>query len=635
MIKCYSKWKIFIVVVALFTCLLSRAQDVDSLKLELARVDIPASKAHIINEIARAFLSVNLDSAEAYALNGIRYAKENSLSDELGKLYNTTSIIKIYQGQSDESFLYNDSALAAFLHAFDKEGMASALGNRGTLYIQIGSYQEALKFQYICLELNEQLNDKSAIATTLSNILAIYMAMKDITRALEISYKADLLFTELNEIDGIALASYNIASVYLDLKQLDSCEKYANKSLELFQSIHSREGIADAKRLMGGIHRIRKNYDQAIDLMEFSLNEYEQIGIQGRRIESIAYLSSIYFDKRDYATSIVYAKQALELARENHQKQFERDATKILSDNYRSMGDFKSALFYNDAFSQVSDQILNENSISEINRLKNTYEAAAKEKELLTVKQQKRILELDLNLNRYFILILVISIVLFVVVGVFLFRQRKLIIEQKSVLLEQRLLRAQMNPHFIFNSLSAIQSFVYKNEAKEAGKYLASFAKLIRIILDNSREELILLSKEVAWLENYLNLQLLRFENRLSYELIIDENVHSTNLLIPPMLAQPFIENSLEHGFSNIDYQGHIAIHFKLEQNYLVLVISDNGVGISASDSSSSKDHHSHATAITLERLALLNKNRKHQITFNIQSKKGNGTLVEFKFPMN
>jgi hypothetical protein len=120
MIKCYFRWKIFIVVVAPFACLVSNAQDIDSLKLELAQVDIPARKAQIINEIARAFLSVNLDSAEAYSLNGISYAKSNSLSDELGKLYNTTSIIKIYQGQSDESFLYNDSSIAVIINAFDK-----------------------------------------------------------------------------------------------------------------------------------------------------------------------------------------------------------------------------------------------------------------------------------------------------------------------------------------------------------------------------------------------------------------------------------------------------------------------------------------------------------------------------------
>lgn len=183
-------------------------------------------------------------------------------------------------------------------------------------------------------------------------------------------------------------------------------------------------------------------------------------------------------------------------------------------------------------------------------------------------------------------------------------------ISERNVVLEQKLLASQMNPHFIFNSLSAIQSFMYHNEAEEAGNYLANFSRLVRLILENSRSEWISIEKEVQTLNLYLNLQLLRFANRFDYQVEVDPRINRKIVCIPPMLAQPFIENSIEHGIMPKKGKGNILITFKLVDGLILIEVVDDGIGLKRSESiNRNREHHtSFAMQITRERLASLKR---------------------------
>jgi len=153
--------------------------------------------------------------------------------------------------------------------------------------------------------------------------------------------------------------------------------------------------------------------------------------------------------------------------------------------------------------------------------------------------------------------------------------------EEQRIILEHKLLQLQMNPHFIFNVLIAIQSFIYRNDTYESGLYLSKFAKLMRIFLQNSRHEWITLSKEIESLEYYLNLQQLRTETKFEYDIQCLNIPDSDYIHIPPMIIQPFVENSIEHGFANLSYPGKIRISFETKETCLEAVISDNGNGYS------------------------------------------------------
>lgn len=234
-------------------------------------------------------------------------------------------------------------------------------------------------------------------------------------------------------------------------------------------------------------------------------------------------------------------------------------------------------------------------------------------------------------------IVLVLTVILIVK-----YREKKMMEQNRFLMLEQKLLRSQMNPHFIFNSLSSIQSFIFESNPIEAGSYLSRFADLIRSILYNSREEFISLEKEIKTLRNYLELQQLRYNQKFDFELDVDPLLDIENMSIPPMLAQPFIENAIEHGIKHIDERGLISISFTLMDDSILLMVEDNGIGIKAAKKMKNKkgqEHKSLATIITKERIEILNKGKRKKLysmqindTFDAN---GNvdGTKVKFILP--
>ncbi len=240
----------------------------------------------------------------------------------------------------------------------------------------------------------------------------------------------------------------------------------------------------------------------------------------------------------------------------------------------------------------------------------------------------------------YLLVVLFIGFVLWMII---LYRVRELKLQHKAAELEQRFLRAQMNPHFIFNSLGAIQSFIFKNEPLEAATYLSNFSELVRLILDNSRQDLIPIETEIKTLKHYLDLQLLRFGEKFDYELEVDEELENRRLFIPPMLAQPFIENSIEHAFAGMKEKGLLRLCFRYQNNNFQLICEDNGMGIEASmkrKKEKVKKHQSLATKITRERIKVLNKVYLSKIYLEIQDlekmdEEKRGTRVVITIPID
>lgn len=208
--------------------------------------------------------------------------------------------------------------------------------------------------------------------------------------------------------------------------------------------------------------------------------------------------------------------------------------------------------------------------------------------------------------------------------------------------LNQQLLRLQMNPHFIFNSLTSIQNYIYTNQTHLAGQYLSDFARLIRLILENSRHESISLDKEIETIQLYMSLQKLRFTRKIDFSIKVDPEIDTEVTYVPPMMAQPFLENALEHGIKNNDKDGVIEVSYQLIGSRIRFEVRDNGIGIAASkkmihDSQSAK-HESLSIAICMERIQLLERKSKRKIPFIfdeiIEDGQVNGTRVAFEIPL-
>ncbi len=198
--------------------------------------------------------------------------------------------------------------------------------------------------------------------------------------------------------------------------------------------------------------------------------------------------------------------------------------------------------------------------------------------------------------------------------------------------LEGSFLRSQMNPHFIFNSLNSIQSYILSNNTALATRYLTSFSRLMRLILDNSRQSEVLLTNEIKALKHYLELEKMRFKDLFDHSIIINKDINIDVLRIPPMLIQPYIENAILHGLINKGGDGQIEIDFQLENELIRCSITDNGVGRKAAqkfNTNKEANHHSAATGITAERLKQLNVYLKEKVSVNItdmEDAQGNST---------
>jgi LytS/YehU family sensor histidine kinase len=269
-------------------------------------------------------------------------------------------------------------------------------------------------------------------------------------------------------------------------------------------------------------------------------------------------------------------------------------------------------------------------------------EAEKQAQKLRDLEQSNELNKLKLSRTRNIFIVTGAGILLVSIILLLLFQRRKLKAEQRSVMMEQRLLRAQMNPHFIFNSLASIQNFVINENSGQATVYLSRFSQLVRNILDNSTEEYVLLEKEISTIENYLELQKIRYSGKFDSSITVDENIDLENMLIPPMLAQPFIENAIEHGIRYKLTPGHIQVRFRLKGGLIRVEVEDDGVGRDKAHEIEAKQkirHRSMAISITRDRLDILNKKLKNKIRVEIIDLKDVsgqpcGTRVEFGIPV-
>jgi sensor histidine kinase YesM len=236
--------------------------------------------------------------------------------------------------------------------------------------------------------------------------------------------------------------------------------------------------------------------------------------------------------------------------------------------------------------------------------------------------EENKFNQIRLSQNRIILFGMGVMMLFLIIIGLMLINQNRIKAQQRMVILEQKLLRSQMNPHFIFNSMASIQDFILSKDPRTAANYLSRFAKLIRNILDSSLAESIPLSKEIETIEHYLSLQKVRMEDKFDFEVIEDESVEDAESRIPALLIQPFVENAIEHGIRHKPDKGKVTIAFRRQDNYLSVTVEDNGVGRTKArefEEIKKKDHASVSTSLINERIKILNKRSKHKITLDIE----------------
>ncbi len=318
-------------------------------------------------------------------------------------------------------------------------------------------------------------------------------------------------------------------------------------------------------------------------------------------------------------------------------------AYSLLLKIYQNQNSYKKAFMVNKSYAKIKDSIVAFQNRKEILDLQYKYQTKQKDHQILLLSKENQIQVYKISRSRLILFSVIAILALLLFIFILIFYQNMIKSDRRVSEIKQKLLRSQMNPHFIFNSLTSIQSFIVQQDDIKASVYLSKFSDLVRNILTNSQKELIKLEEDIDTLENYLELQKIRFPDRFEYHLSVDDQLNQESINIPPMLNQPFVENAIEHGFKNRETKGQINLKFTHKQDALLIEIEDNGIGRQKSQEIKSpmeKDHKSQATLITQERIKIINKKLKQKIHFEIidlmdSNGKATGTKVVFEIPLS
>jgi tetratricopeptide (TPR) repeat protein/two-component sensor histidine kinase len=535
-----------------------------------------------------------------------------------------------------------DSALAALNQAelinrrLKSDFMAAQIYLVKASYYSDFSKNDSVVFYSLkALSLAEKIPDESMINRAVITLGAAYYQNEDYQLAIRYFRKSrEQLLSQANQAN-LSIVNYNMANSYTALNMFDSASYYYQQALESpgvegnkFLQAYFYEGLAEMQGRMGLFNESIANHLKAIELC---------IEVGEKRNLSAAYvnLSEVYLKTGQTAEAIRYARLGADVSQEIEFIEKESDAWWMLSNAYRASGRYKEGLEALHKFYKLDSTMLNQTKALQISDLNIKYETEKKENEIDRLAQMAEIQALQLSQQRYLIIGGAIVLLLVIAILVLYYRQRADRQAQALTQLEQKALRSQLNPHFIFNALGAIQNYMLQNKPQDAASFMSRFARLMRQILENSREDFITLDEEVATLENYLELQLLRFNNSFEYELTVDEAIDAEEVSIPPMFAQPLIENALEHGLKGKIDGAKVKITFRQEGEYVLLTVEDNGKGI-ASEVKAKEGHKSLAGVITNERIELFNAGLKSKIRLIVEDLTGvgsSGTRVQLMLP--
>ncbi|WP_295769336.1 histidine kinase [uncultured Mucilaginibacter sp.] len=378
-----------------------------------------------------------------------------------------------------------------------------------------------------------------------------------------------------------------------------------------------------------------------------SVLHYLQIKTQADELLYRKHLSSVNVDNLlvdycDEATIYTQLKQPVQAAHflEKARKLKHRHAKLIFDDEeilyensvaelYSIQGRKDSAIKVLKHVAELKDALYQTEQSQAIAEMNALYLLQVKDRSIHSLNEGIKIKQLQLQQNRLWLVVSVLGVVLLGVTLSFVyysFRQRKSTQDKEKILLQHRLLQTQMEPHFIFNTLSAVQSFIRLSEKDKAIKYLNCFSRLLRSTLEFSREDKIPLSEEIDALDNYLSLQQMRFEGAFTYAIELPNDQDLGAIELPPMLIQPFVENAIVHGIEMASGTGKVCISFHVDSNILKVIVSDTG---NNRRQLSTTPHLSLSGIISRERIKLLGKNASIE---EIRCSE-NGTIVTLNIP--
>ncbi|MBN1107149.1 MAG: tetratricopeptide repeat protein [Bacteroidales bacterium] len=522
----------------------------------------------------------------------------------------------------------------------DTVNLADVLNTLGNIYKDMALFNKAIDNYFEALRLWESTGDTTGISIAYGSISLMYYYQKDWNKALEYGFRKAELSTARGELYELSKTYNSIAQIFNGKSETDSALHYFRKALRLNEIMKYPPGFASSCNNIASTFLLIKQFDSADYYISRALKTATETNDPSLP-EYWMTQGNIYKATGKLTLAEDYISEAYNMAREKNLPLIIHDASLLLSEIYSGLGRKDKAYDYLKEHQQLKDSISNDEFLKQVTRMEIQYDFDKRQEAAEYERMQEKIVDENrIRRQRSYMAGLALLVLLVSLISVLYIRHNRLRSKYAQMDLEQRLLRAQMNPHFIFNSLSAVQDLILAEKNRDANTYLVKIAKLMRNILENSRQEFISLDKEIETIKLYLDLQLLRFETEFDYALTLDSSIEPENISIPPMLIQPCVENSIEHGLLPLKEKGKLKIDFKLNNGLMRIEVTDNGIGRqeAATIKSVNRNKKSLSTQITLERLENFRKSMKQKgITYEItdlsENDKATGTRIIMMLP--
>lgn len=432
--------------------------------------------------------------------------------------------------------------------------------------------------------------------------------------------------------DDIVKINTAFGDVYLKKKELKNAENFYKQALKIEKKRDNKSGIVKLNLKLGELEKVNRNNEKAVEYYRNSQNIAIQINDDQAVNQAFTDISNIYESENNFEEGIEINQEALTFNQERNNKseqsknnidianflisqdndaeaipylensvliadetgdlENKSKAFKALSEAYGNTGQESEALKKYNEYLLLEDslykirkkQLAVQNKKGEmLENAQNKLSLLEKDKQLSenTIKllRQERIIQEEfIDKQRILTYSLILGMLILLVTAFLVYRSNKAK-NKANQLLVLKSLRAQMNPHFIFNALNSVNSFISKNDERAANRYLSDFSRLMRDVMENSQEDFISLTKEIDILSMYLKLENHRFKDKFDYSFDVDENINTEDIEIPPMLIQPYIENAVWHGLRYKKEKGFLKVNINQRDDAIVVIIEDDGIG--------------------------------------------------------
>lgn len=597
--------------------------------IDYFRVNIDSAKYALKKDAKRSIDFVNK------AFESVTGRRTNQWQNAIA--FETLGDINLYWQLPDLAISNYKESIRAVANVDTRIKLAKAFMQNNNYQESIAEYKELLKLNlsfYQRVEVYEGLGDNYMDTNDAVKSVFNYQKGLDIANKHKITPK----ITDLNS---------KIGGAYAQGGAIDEAEEYFGNSLILSKNENKKRAVEE-KNKVADFYNQKRDFNKEIELRQEALDEIESFGEEDKLDDDLSSgslspqrqnykIANAYVAQDKYEEAIPFLERSISEADEREDLVVQKDATRKLSEIYRDLGDYDKASKGYQSYVEVVDElyIKKEQELSQAKRFNK--EIALKQNRISSLESERAInesryklafenqelIQKNNSVQKWIIGTLIVIALLLLYTA---YIQRKNVNRQKYAnnQLALKSLRTQMNPHFIFNALNSVNSFIANNDERAANKYLSEFSQLMRSVLENSEEDFIPLSKEIELLQLYVKLEHFRFKDKFDYTVTVDERIDVDDFVIPPMLLQPYVENAVWHGLRYKEEKGKLEIDLKqIDAETVAISITDDGIGRKKSKelkTDNQKKQNSKGMGNIQKRISILNQMYQDKVDVTIEN---------------